>query len=83
MTWMEDRSELAGAHGGTAALHVSKLAVAGHGEAKRDMRRLCEVEADPALVKRRRKRHGGTVVHASRGGALVGGEGDDRIQPSP
>jgi hypothetical protein len=76
MAQMEDWSELAGAHGGTVALHVSELAAAGHGEAKRGMRRLCEVEADPALAKRRRKRHGGKVVHTSRGGALVSGEGD-------
>jgi hypothetical protein len=47
------------------------------------MVRLSEVEADLALAKRRRKRHGSLVVHTRRGDALVGGEGDGRIRPSP
>jgi hypothetical protein len=81
MTRMEDQSELTDMHGGTAALHVSELAAASHGEAKRVVRRLCEVEADPTLVKRRRKRHGGMVVHASRGGALVSREGMAEYSP--
>jgi hypothetical protein len=38
--------------------------------------KLCEVEADLVLTKRRRRRHGSMVVHMSHDGALVGGEED-------
>jgi hypothetical protein len=67
--------ELAGEHGGAAALHVSELAVASHGEARQGVQRPCEVKADLVHVKWRRKRKG-EVGHVGHGGVLVGGEED-------